>query len=60
LENIPDLSLSGNWYFCSQSTFKINYKFDCIIKKIQERDSEDAVKGWSDAFTKVYEKNLII
>lgn len=22
--------------------------------------SEDAVKGWSDAFTKVYEKNLII
>lgn len=40
VKNIPGLSLSYNWYFCSQATFKINYKFDIIIKKILEKDSK--------------------
>ena len=39
IKNIPSLALDSNWYFCSQSTFKINYKFDNIIKNIQDKDS---------------------
>lgn len=32
------INLKSNWYFCSQATFKFNYKFDSIIKRILEKD----------------------
>lgn len=36
---LKNININSNWYFCSQATFKLNYNFDSIIKRIIEKDS---------------------
>ena len=39
LTYIPDnIDSNKNWYFCSQATFKLHYKFDIILKNILQKD----------------------
>ena len=41
LEFLPEnIDINKNWYFCSQATFKLHYKFDEILKNILEKDKD--------------------
>jgi len=37
-ETLGPIDVDSNWYFSAQAVFKFNYKFDFILKGIQEKD----------------------
>ena len=42
-ETLGPIDVDSNWYFSAQAVFKFNYKFDMILKQIQEKDPNSSI-----------------
>ena len=44
LNFLPDnIDLKKNWYFCAQTSFKLHFNFDYILKNILEKDPDSLI-----------------